>query len=158
MFNKILYFHDISCQSLFLTSSRFPSAFKTFKSVLLYKNERSVDEPQNHWNISTQNVQTYAIWVNKPPKLYWKEWAYEAKDWIGRKQIVFINNFKSDVRKIDVELPQGSMLEPVLFIISINDSPRLCIPPGRIVFMQMIKQILNMITEITQQNFKKIRL
>ena len=39
----------------------------------------------------------------------------------GRKQYVYINDAKSDVLQITTDVPQGSILGPVLFIIDIND-------------------------------------
>ena len=42
-----------------------------------------------------------------------------------RKQFVSINGYNSDLMLVDCSVPQGSALEPVLFLIDINDFIRL---------------------------------
>ena len=39
----------------------------------------------------------------------------------NRKQFVFINNFKSELRNISCGVPQGSILGPIVILLYIND-------------------------------------
>ena len=39
----------------------------------------------------------------------------------GRKQIVSINGVDSELRELKHDVPQGSVLEPLLFLIYVND-------------------------------------
>ena len=62
-----------------------------------------------------------------------------ANEWFrsfltGRKQFVFISDFKSNTKEIKFGVPQGSVLGPLLFIIYINDLPNALIYSDPFIF------------------------
>ena len=61
-----------------------------------------------------------------------------ASNLSNRKQYVHINNYNSQLKDINVGIPQGSTLGPLPFLIYINDLPNTVVLIALLDYLQMI--------------------